>query len=96
MTITIDRDLALAFFEWSYQFMVDHNPMFQHPADALAVDEIAGELERTLAEPFHPEYAKLLSEARERALRRYDTQMGDDGSSWLRRLEYQSPPGPEW
>jgi hypothetical protein len=48
VTIQLDRDLALSFFEWSYRFMTDNNPTFDHPADAIAVDQLSSELERAL------------------------------------------------
>lgn len=88
-TIQMDRDLALSFFEWSYQFMTDHNPTFQHPADAIAVDALSSELERTLAEPFRPDYTKSLADARSRALKRYKERMGDEHARWLDELDYQ-------
>ncbi|MEM1180013.1 MAG: hypothetical protein AAGM22_16855 [Acidobacteriota bacterium] len=91
VTIHLDRDLALAFFEWSYQFMTDHNPTFRHPADAIAVDQISTELERTLTEPFLPEYATLLRAARARALAAYRHRIGDEHSQWLDNLDYQEP-----
>ncbi|MFT7537371.1 MAG: cell wall assembly regulator SMI1 [Hyphomicrobiaceae bacterium] len=89
VTIQMDRDLALSFFEWSYQFMTDHNPTFQHPADAIAVDQLSSELERSLAEPFKADYAQLLAEARERALKRYTDHMGKEHAQWLETLGYQ-------
>lgn len=89
VTIQLDRDLALSFFEWSYQFMTDNNPTFQHPADAVAVDELSSELERALAEPFRADYTKLLADARSRALKRYKEQMGDEHARWLDDLAYR-------
>jgi hypothetical protein len=89
VTIQLDRDLVVSFFERSYQFMTDNNPTFQHPADAIAVDELSSELERALAEPFKPDYTKLLADARSRALKRYKERMGDEHARWLDELDYQ-------
>lgn len=89
VTVRLDRDLALTFFEWSYRFLTDHHPAFQHPADAIAVDQLSGELECALAEPSRADYARLLADARERALERYREQMGEAHSRWLERLEYR-------
>lgn len=91
VTIQLDRDLALSFFEWSYQFMTDHDPTFQHPADAIAVDQLSAELERTLAEPFKAECAQLLADARARALERYQVRMGKEHARWLDTLDYRLP-----
>ena len=52
MVVQLDRDLAIALFEWSYQFMTHHDPTFQHPADVIGIDQLSGELERALTEPF--------------------------------------------
>ena len=69
--------------------MTDQNPMFRHPADAIGIDQLSGELERTLSEPFEPNYARLLAEARARAVQRYRSHMGERHSSWLDGLAYQ-------
>lgn len=92
VTIQLDRDLALSFFEWSYRFMTDNNPTFRHPADAVAVDLLPSELERALPEPFRADYAKLLADARSRALKLYKERMGDGRARWLDELEYRREP----
>lgn len=92
VTIRLDRDLALAFFEWSYQFMTDGVITLQHPADAIALDHMASELERTLSEPFQSDYETLLDAARERALTKYRQHMGEEHSRWLDALDYQEMP----
>ena len=89
VTISLSRDLAISLFEWSYQFMTDNDPTFHHPADAVGIDELSGELERTLTEPFKPDYPKVLREARERAVEKYKGHMGEASSEWLGGLEYR-------
>jgi hypothetical protein len=89
VTIELDRDLAISLFEWAYQFMVDQNPQFQHPSDAIGVDQLSGQLERALTEPFQESYPMVLDLARERALAKYIGHMGEQHSEWLRKLEYQ-------
>jgi len=89
VVVELDRDLAISLFEWSYQFMTDHNPQFHHPSDAVGIDQLSSELERILKEPFQEDYGELLRLARERAESKYRSRMGDSHSSWLDSLEYR-------
>jgi len=73
--------------------MENGNPQFTHPADAVAIDRIAGELERTLSEPFREDYSSIVAASRESALAKYRAHMGVECSSWLDRLDYQDDPG---
>lgn len=90
VSVELDRDLALSLFEWSYQFMTDRDPTFQHPADAIGIDQLSSELERALQEPFREEYGELLRAARGRALERYREQMEPQDSAWLEDLRYRT------
>lgn len=90
VTITLSRDLAISLFEWSYQFMTDHDPTFHHPADALGVDELSCELERVLTEPFKPDYPSVLKDARLRAVAKYAKHMGAANAEWLNTLSYRT------
>ena len=87
VTIELDRDLAISLFEWSYRFLTDQDPTFDHPADAVAIDQVSSELERTLAEPFQTEYPEILKAARARAEARYRERMGGE---WLDDLSYRA------
>ena len=90
--IAIPRDQAIALFEWSYRFRTDGNPQFTHPADAIAIDRVSSELERTLAEPFRDDYPPILAASRDSAVAKYRSHMGVAHSAWLERLEYQDDP----
>ena len=60
VSIKLSRAKALALFEWAQRFMETGNPTFTHPADAVAVDSVASELERVLPEVLTAEYPHLL------------------------------------
>lgn len=90
VVVQLDRDLAIALFEWSYQFMTHHDPTFQHPADVIGIDQLSGELERALTEPFDERYPELLRDARRSAVERYRAHMGEVRSTWLDGLQYRT------
>jgi len=92
VSIALPRDQALALFEWAYRFMEHGNPTFTHPADVVAVDRLAAELERTLTEPFRDDYPHVLAQSRESAVAKYRAHMGQKHSEWLDRLDYQDYP----
>ncbi len=79
----------MALFEWAHRFTETGNPTFTHPADAVAVDALAAELEWVLPEVFTEEYTKLLQESREAVVTRYRSRMGAHYSGWLEKLRYQ-------
>src|SRR5688572_20757020 len=89
VTITLDRAVALALFEWSYRFMQTQNPQFTHPADAIAIDQIASELEWQLPEVFTEAYGKLLHESRDAVVADYRRRLGERNSEWLQKFSYQ-------
>ena len=89
VTIKLDRAVALALFEWSYRFMQTQNPQFTHPADAIAIDQIASELEWELTEVFTEGYTKLLHESRNAVVTDYRRKMSEHNSEWLQKLSYQ-------
>ena len=55
-----------------------------HPAEAVVLDKIAGQLERELSEPFEPSYLQKLSAARNEILLGYRRSLGEQG--WVERL----------
>jgi len=89
VSIKLGRGKALALFEWAQRFMETGNPTFTHPADAIAVDSLAAELEWALPEVFTDDYPKLLRANRERVVEAYRSRMGPKDSDWLDALEYQ-------
>lgn len=90
VTIQLPRDMARALFEWSYRFMQTGNPQFTHPADAIAVDAVASELEWALPEVFSDAYPELLRTGRARVVSKYRAHMAPQYSAWLDQLRYQN------
>jgi len=64
LQLEVSRDEALVLFELLARFQDSGTLSVQHPAEFLALSQIAGQLEKTLAEPFAPEYRELLDRAR--------------------------------
>lgn len=89
VVIRMPREMAIAFFEWSYRFMERHDATLTHPADAVVVDHIASELEWELPETRTEAYPSLLRLSRAQIVERYRSQMGADHSAWLDGLRYQ-------
>lgn len=95
IVIRLNRAKALALFEWAHRFMETHDPRFTHPADAVAVDALATELEWALPEVFTADYPTLLAAGRARVEAEYRDALGPRGSAWLTSLAYQDvPAGP--
>ena len=93
ITIRLDRAVALALFEWAHRFMEAQNPQFTHPADAIAIDQIASELEWELPEVRTEAYTKLLHQSRDLVLAEYRRKMGERNSEWLQKFAYQDTTG---
>lgn len=74
----------LVLFECLYRMCETERIAISHPAEAVVIDKIAGQLERQLSEPFKPSYAETLSAAREEILREQRTSMGTE--SWVERV----------
>lgn len=89
VTIKLSRAKALALFEWAQRFMEINNPAFKHPADAIAVDSIASELEWALPEVFTAGYPELLRAGRECVVAEYRSHMVPQHSVWFDKLKYQ-------
>jgi len=82
--VELTDDEVLCLFEWAHRLCEANKPAFSHPAEAVVVDKIAGELERTLTEPFQKSYSSLLGEAREKVMAEYESKMGSD--TWIHKL----------
>ena len=89
VVIRLSRGKALALFEWAHRFMETHDPRFTHPADAVAVDTLASELEWALPEVFTTEYPALLAASRARVEAEYRDALGPQHAAWLASLTYQ-------
>lgn len=65
--IELSRDEALVLFEWLARFdPADHPELFESQAEQRVLWDRASILEKTLHEPFAPNYRELLDAARER------------------------------
>lgn len=62
VTITLTRAEALVLFEWLHR--LDDEPGNVDDAEQIALWRLSGALERTLSEPFAPDYRTLLQRAR--------------------------------
>lgn len=64
MEIKISNEVALVLFEYLARFQETNDLHFQHPAEYLALQEVAAQLEKELVVPFQEDYASQLSQAR--------------------------------
>lgn len=63
-TIELDRDVALVLYALLSDFYNQDALSINDASDRLALVRFAGALERTLVEPFQPDYNELLESAR--------------------------------
>jgi len=80
--LTVSERLVL--FECLHRMCETERIAISHPAEAVVIDKIAGQLERQLTEPFEPSYPEKLSAARNETLRDHRRRLGED--SWVERL----------
>jgi len=92
VVIRMSRSKALALFEWAQRFMETQDQRFTHPADAIAVDTLATELEYALPEVFTDSYPALLAASRATVESEYCKAMGPSSTTWLSTLDYQDVP----
>lgn len=87
----LERDTALALFEWAQRFAETNVPRLEHVADAVALDRLAAALEDELPEAFGDEYPRLLEASRARVVAAYRERMGARDSAWLDELAIRPP-----
>ena len=75
--LNLTKDELLVLFEWSHRFCETNRLAFSHHAEAVVIDKIASELERSLVEPFDAAYPQMIAEARRRVLSAYEERMGN-------------------
>jgi hypothetical protein len=80
--ICVSRDDLLVLFEWAQRFNETGKFALSHPAEAVVLDKIGGELERFLAEPFQSTYSEQLKAARERIW----TEAQTTGQDWIAKV----------
>ena len=64
VVLRLERHEALVLFEWLAWIESHGKATFQHPAEEKVLWNIEGQLESSLHEPFLPDYATLVDEAR--------------------------------
>ena len=69
VTVSLTHDEALVLFEWLAREDDDKGGIHvEHPAEQRVLWQVQAYLEKTLTEPFAPDYDKLLAAARERVV----------------------------
>jgi hypothetical protein len=66
ITITLSRDEALVLLEFFLRFDESDDFTLRHNAEYIAFSRMSAQLDKTLAEPFRPEYSELVKAARDR------------------------------
>ena len=92
VVIRVSRAKALALFEWAHRFMETRDLRFTHPADPIAVDALASELEWALPEVFSADYPALLAASRARVEAESRSALDPQYTAWLASLVYQDVP----
>jgi hypothetical protein len=64
--IELSQDEALVLFEWLSRNENQLEGMFQDHAEQRVLRDVEAALERTLVEPFKPNYDELVAQARQR------------------------------
>lgn len=64
--LTLSKNEALVFFEFLSRLNEkDNKELFEYPAEEKVLLSIEAELEKSLSEPFSPNYLEILQNARE-------------------------------
>jgi hypothetical protein len=72
MNIFLSTDEALVLFEFFARFRETNKFSLRNNSEYIAFSRIAGQLERTLIEPFQPNYKELLQQAENRIGKGYE------------------------
>jgi hypothetical protein len=66
VTITLTKDEALVLFDFLARFnQADHKSIFEDQAEQKTLLIIEGQLEKTLVEPFLPNYLDIIKQSRD-------------------------------
>lgn len=82
--LNLSKEERLVLFEFCHRICETSKIAISHHAEAVVIDRIASELERSLAEPFLDTYPKMISAAREQVLSDYRNRMGPH--AWIEKL----------
>lgn len=73
INITLSQDEALVLFEFFSRFCDDDDSFtMRHNAEYIAFMRISAQLDKTLVEPFKPQYRELLHSAQDRIAAGYE------------------------
>ena len=65
-TLKISEDEALVLFDYFSRFDETGDLSFRHPSEYIALQRLAGQVDKTTSAMFKPEYTQLLTAARQR------------------------------
>jgi hypothetical protein len=66
VTIELTKDEALVLFDFLGRFnQKEHNDIFEDQAEQKALWIVEGQLEKTLVEPFDPNYTDIIKQSRD-------------------------------
>jgi hypothetical protein len=66
INLSITEDDAIVLFEFFERFEERERLYFTHPAEYISLMKISAQIDKSTSAMFHPDYGKLLQEARER------------------------------
>jgi hypothetical protein len=66
MKLELTNDQALVLFEWLSRLDESNSVSYEHEADRQVLWSLQGQLEKSLIEPFQPDYKNLVDKARSR------------------------------
>jgi len=66
VTLTLPPDEAVVLFEWLTRFNSSDGQPFEDQAEQRVLWNLEASLESILSEPFRPDYAQILADARSR------------------------------
>ena len=72
IAIAISHDEALVLFELFSRFEENNQLTLEHNSEYVALSRIAAQIDRSLVEPFSPDYPLLLHQAKSRVAAGYE------------------------
>jgi hypothetical protein len=72
VTLNLTNDEAVVLFELLAHYDRTGELKLRHNAEFVVLNNVLASLEKSLVEPFRPEYEQLISAARERVAEGYD------------------------
>ena len=79
--LNLSKQELIVLFELCHRICETSRFAASHPAEIVVIDKIAGDLERSLSDPFSEDYPQILNGARDALLEEYRRRMGRE--SWI-------------